>query len=107
MIGNDTLEEIYCVLDALDECFEESIEELLKHFATLSVQDKSKRNNFHLIIFSRTSPSINESQLSNFPRLDLDNDEDAKTSLQQDLEKPIRMAVNGIEKRGLTKGHSR
>jgi hypothetical protein len=45
MVGGDRLEDLYCILDALDECLEESIEELLKHFASLFVQDKSKRKN--------------------------------------------------------------
>jgi hypothetical protein len=99
MISDDTLQELYCVLDALDECLEESIEELLKNFATLFVPDTGKRNALHLMNFSQTSPSIIQYQFSNFPRLDLGNDEDAKASLEQDVEELIRMTVKAIEEK--------
>ncbi|KAM0244425.1 hypothetical protein ACHAP5_006227 [Fusarium lateritium] len=72
-------EKIYCVLDALDECDEESLSSLLFKIKTLfdPSQNDNARDSFKLIIASREQPLPLPQTLSEFPKItlgDLDHD---------------------------------
>lgn len=69
---------IYCVIDGLDECDDNTSELLLKRlkalFSTLSGESSSCR--FNLVVVSRALPEFIPELLSIFPRIRLDPDAD-------------------------------
>ncbi|KAF4981704.1 hypothetical protein FZEAL_2506 [Fusarium zealandicum] len=66
----------YCVLDALDECDEESLTSLLKKLKSLFDPKVSVRHSLKLLILSRKHPVCLQSTLSTFPQLHLDGAQD-------------------------------
>jgi ankyrin repeat protein len=68
-------EKVYCVLDALDECDEESLSLLLFKIKTLfeSLQDDDARKSLKVIISSREHPLSLPQTLSAFSRITLDD----------------------------------
>ncbi|KAI6754076.1 hypothetical protein HG530_013252, partial [Fusarium avenaceum] len=68
-------EKVYCVLDALDECDEESLSTLLFKIKTLfdPSRDNEARKCLRLIIASREHPLSLTQNLSAFPRISLDD----------------------------------
>lgn len=65
---------IYCVLDALDECDETSLSALLSKLKSLILPSEQgkPRLNLHVIIASRELPHCLPAMLSRFPHLTLD-----------------------------------
>lgn len=68
-------EKVYCVLDALDECDEESLSTLLFKIKTLfdPSRDNEERKCLRLVIASREHPLSLTQNLSAFPRISLDD----------------------------------
>ncbi|KIL90704.1 hypothetical protein FAVG1_06440 [Fusarium avenaceum] len=68
-------EKVYCVLDALDECDDESLSSLLFKIKTLfdPLQNDDARNSLKLIIASREYPLSLPQNLSGFLRIALDD----------------------------------
>ncbi|RMJ09779.1 hypothetical protein CDV36_010602 [Fusarium kuroshium] len=65
---------IYCVLDALDECSEASLEPLLYKLTELFNSDNSARHNVKLAILSRRHPVCLPEALSTFNHVRLDDE---------------------------------
>lgn len=62
---------VYCVLDGLDECKEDSLKDLLHKIERLGQSSRVK-----LVIFSRRHPKCIKEALGRFPQLKLDPDSD-------------------------------
>ena len=97
MICDPILGTTYCVLDALDECDENSSELLLRKFNGLfpAKTGESVACHLELIIVSRDLDSAPEF-LSNFPRIDLDLDADIQ--VHDDIRQFIEEKVNDLSK---------
>jgi hypothetical protein len=98
MIGDPSLKDVYCVIDGLDECHESSIGAFLKNIAALH-GTHSDQNHLRTIILSRPIPEVIEENLSNFPKVDLDNNEEVRTNIEHDVDKLVEKAMMAIEEK--------
>ncbi|KAF8545004.1 ankyrin repeat-containing domain protein [Trichophaea hybrida] len=86
---------VYCVLDGLDECQEESLGSLLKKLTNLFSHSTPPKNHLNLIVVSREVPQCIPNALSSFPRIRLDPDSDAEVS--HDLRLFINQSVQTLD----------
>ncbi|KAI9651903.1 MAG: hypothetical protein M1829_002114 [Trizodia sp. TS-e1964] len=96
MTCDPILENIYCVMDGLDECDEASIQVLLNKFATLfsAAGNRSSTCQLKMIVLSRDLPEFVPDILSSFPRIHLDSD--AKTEVNVDINQFITVKVDEL-----------
>ncbi|RDL30694.1 uncharacterized protein BP5553_10039 [Venustampulla echinocandica] len=76
MVRDPVIGTMYCVLDGLDECDEDSLEVLLNKLKGLLSTESSESSACHLnlIIVSRDIPDFIPEILSSFPRIQLDTE---------------------------------
>ncbi|KAK4163097.1 hypothetical protein QBC43DRAFT_240047 [Cladorrhinum sp. PSN259] len=76
---------VYCVIDALDECEESSLRQLLSKVKSLFHQSTvhEQQHRMKLVLLSRRSPDILPHHLSNFPHIDLDQSQDSQSAVMQ------------------------
>jgi hypothetical protein len=98
MIRDPVLGTAYCVLDGLDECYEASLELLLKKFKALFTTNCNESSTCHLnlIAVSRDLPDFIPKILSTFPRIRLDADADSE--INSDIHQFIEAKVNELSK---------
>ena len=96
MLHDHALDRIYCVLDGLDECEEDSVFMILDKFKELFMTNPQGSRTFHfnLIITSRDVPDVIPQLLSGFPRIRLDPD--AETEVNEDIDRFIKVKVKEL-----------
>ncbi|KAL6720990.1 hypothetical protein ACLMJK_000090 [Lecanora helva] len=87
---------IYCVIDGLDECDDQSLEVLLARFNGLFSSNSAGFLScyFNLIVVGRESPDFIAESLSEFPRIRLDPDSDVEVN--RDIQRFISVQVDGL-----------
>ncbi|KAF9891463.1 hypothetical protein FE257_003929 [Aspergillus nanangensis] len=93
-LGKDTSTEIYCVIDALDECEPESQQTLLDQIYQSLRMDSARSSRVRLLITSRPYPEISE-YLLRFNHKDLSS----YSAVRKDLETMIKQKVDYLAKR--------
>ncbi|KAJ3536196.1 hypothetical protein NM208_g6829 [Fusarium decemcellulare] len=88
---------IYCVLDALDECTETSLEPLLNKLTNLFKPNEIANNNLRVVMLSRRHPICLPETLRAFPEIQLDE-------MQRDTELYIKDQVLEIGQRKRIQG---
>ncbi|KAL2812481.1 hypothetical protein BJX63DRAFT_242411 [Aspergillus granulosus] len=96
-LHHSRLDEVWCVIDALDECDEESLKLLLENFKIELAELAASHTRLKLVLLSRPQPAYIESKLASFPRLDLDHDSNHKG--REDVERYITAKMNEIRLR--------
>ncbi|CAN9468043.1 unnamed protein product [Alternaria alternata] len=96
MTCDPTLGTIYCVLDGLDECHEESSKALLNKFRRYfrPAVDGASTRKLNLFVACRGYPKVMAELLSRFPRLHLDSQ--AKDEVNEDVNRFIEAKVNSL-----------
>ena len=96
MLGDPVLGTVYCILDGLDECDEDSLVVLLKKFRAFFSMEFSGSSACHLnlIIVSRDHPDFIPEMLSNFSRIRLDPDVDKEVN--NDIHRFIEVKINEL-----------
>ena len=98
MVQDPDLKTVYCVLDGLDECDEDSLEWFLLKLKSLFLTDSGPNTVCHLrmIIASRDLPGFLTEVLQSFPRITLDRDADAE--INHDIHRFTEDKINEISK---------
>ena len=96
MLQEPVLGPIYCILDGLDECDEDSLEVILKRIKTVFAARSNDIPAFHLnmIITSRDLPEFISEILVGVPRINLDTD--ANEELNNDIHRFIELKVDEL-----------
>ena len=96
MLHDHALDRIYCVLDGLDECEENSLFIILDKFKELFKKNLQGSRTFHLnlIIASRDVPNVISQLLLGFPRIRLDPDSDLEVN--RDINRFIEVKVTEL-----------
>lgn len=102
MIRDPKIGTIYCIIDALDECSQPSLENLVGQLKDLFTTDAnaSVKCKLKLIVVSRERPDILPTQLSSFTRISLGPKAagDVSHALQGDIERFIKSKVDDLSK---------
>ena len=100
MLQDPDLKIVYCVLDGLNECDEDSLEILLSKLKSLFFTESGPDMVCHLkmIIISRDLPGFLPEVFPSFARITLDLDADAK--INYDIHRFIEAKVNELSKLG-------
>lgn len=86
--------EIYCVLDGLDECFEDSLTKILRKVGALFDRTSSVKHTLKLVIASRRHPDCLERTLGTFPQIALDSGE--RNDVQFDIDSYISACIQRL-----------
>lgn len=89
--------QVYCVLDGLDECDEDSLRRLLFKIETIFQSNQQNDHSLKFVVLSRRHPSILEETLGAHPHLKLDPDSD--TEVRHDVKLFISSRVKELATR--------
>ncbi|KAL6868855.1 hypothetical protein ACO1O0_000178 [Amphichorda felina] len=89
--------QVYCVLDGLDECEEDSLRRLLFKIETIFQSNQQNDHSLKFVVLSRRHPSILEETLGAHPHLKLDPDSD--TEVRHDVKLFISSRVKELATR--------
>ena len=98
MVQDPVLETVYCVLDGLDECEEDSLKNFLSKLESLFLAELGSDTVCHLkmILLSRNYPVFLPEVLSTFPCITLDLD--AGAEINHDIHRFIEDKINELSK---------
>lgn len=82
MVQDESVQTIFCVLDGIDECKEQSLEMLARKLESVSSRFRTK---FRLIVFSRELPDHISRTLSLIPhvKVDLESEPDGRSDIRK------------------------
>ncbi|KAH6884909.1 hypothetical protein B0T10DRAFT_462602 [Thelonectria olida] len=80
---------VFCIIDALDECEETSLQKLLRKFEALGKRSEDAATNLRFIVTSRRYPRQIEESLSSFLQLRLDRKAAAKEDVERYLSERV------------------
>ena len=98
MVQDPDLKSVYCVLDGLDECDEESLKLLLCKLKSLFLTKLGPNTVYHLkmILISRDLSGLLPEVISSFPCITLDINTDAE--INHDIHRFIEVKINELSK---------
>ncbi|KAH8805024.1 hypothetical protein F5884DRAFT_884973 [Xylogone sp. PMI_703] len=100
MLSDTLAAGVYCILDGLDECNEDSLEQLLKSLNGFIRRESQERSlhRFHCVILSRQRSNIMFGKLSCFKLINLDSDidSDVVSNVSNDIQSFINESVEEL-----------